>query len=106
MSRAINLMGQFYTEGVGAFPWTPEDEERYCGRFLIDGRATRPHVKTPSGIFIIGSVPLRAKVNFRLCPDCGEQRVRLVEKSIEGYRCDACGQEYGLQYLQARTIGP
>lgn len=102
MSRAGNLMGQFYTEGIGATPWSAEDEDRFRGRFKIGGQLTRPHVNTPRGPFLIGIVPLRAKVNFLACPDCGERKVRLVDKRMERYRCDGCGQEHGLQYLQAK----
>lgn len=63
MSRAGNLVGTFEivdqsTAKDGRRPWTAEDAARLSGTFKIGGRATKPHVNTPAGPYVIGSVSL------------------------------------------------
>lgn len=56
------MVGSFVTEdhsaGPQKRPWTADDASRLAGTFTINGRATKPHVNTPAGPYIIGAVSL------------------------------------------------
>jgi hypothetical protein len=67
MSRAGNMVGSFVTEdrSCTGMPWTSEDDARLAGTFRIDGRATRPHVMTPAGPYVIGAVSLWCRCGKR-----------------------------------------
>lgn len=107
MSRAGNLVGSFVIEDRGSTerrPWTEVDEDRLRGRYVHrfrngEGVLQPPHVDTPSGPFFVGSVKLVARVVYRRCPDCGERKVRRVDRQTEAYQCDACGRSHSLQYV-------
>ena len=102
MSRAGNLVGSFVIEDRGSTerrPWTATDEQRLRGLYVHRGAKQPPHVDTPSGPFFVGSVKLGARVVYRRCPDCGERKIRRIDRRAEGYQCDACGRSHSLQYV-------
>lgn len=108
MSRAGNMVGSFVIEDRGSAerrPWTKVDEDRLQGNYVHkfqSGAAIKqpPHVDTPSGPFFIGSVKLAARTIFCHCPDCKERKVRRVDRRLDVYRCDSCGQEHSIQFLR------
>jgi hypothetical protein len=56
------MVGSFvsvdYSTGPQRRPWTAEDAARLADTFTINGRATKPHVNTPGGTYVIGAVSL------------------------------------------------
>lgn len=96
MSRAGNLVGVFETVDYstakdGRRPWTKEDAARLAGTFKIGGRATKPHVMTPGGPYVIGSVSLWCMRAIGQVKDgtpiiCARRKSRAEDKL-----CRACG---------------
>lgn len=81
MSRAGNMVGSFVIEdrsGTGT-KWTAEDAARLAGTFTIGGRATKPHVMTFAGPYVVGAVTLWCK--------CGRRKQWARDKTCGEARC-------------------
>lgn len=38
--------------------------------------------------------------SFCHCPDCEQRKANRIDRVLDVYRCDSCGQEHSIQFLR------